>query len=65
MKILATILIILGLFKESLALNLEVSDLYPLSHAYGLDSKKVYNYLYGFLVSDGIISIISGIFMLS
>lgn len=59
MKILALVLIVLGF-----TLNLEVSNLYPLSYAYRLDPDRVYKQLCCFLVGDGIVSTIGGLFLM-
>lgn len=64
MKILALILIILGLFKLLLTINIEASDLYPLSYEYRLDPDKVYKQLCWFLVGDGLVSTIGGLFLM-
>ena len=64
MKILALVLIVLGLSKVLLTLRLEVSNLYPLSHAYRLDPDRVYKQLCCFLVGDGIVSTIGGLFLM-
>ena len=78
MKILALVLIVLGLFKLLLTLDLEVFDLYPLSYAYRLDpdrvyklgvytflvSDKVYKQLCCFLIGDGLVSIVGGLFLM-
>ena len=64
MKILALILIILGLSKLLLTINLEASDLYPLSCAYRLDPDRVYKQLCCFLIGDGIVSTIGGLFLM-
>ena len=64
MKILALILIILGLSKLLLTINLEASDSYPLSYAYRLDPDRVYKQLCCFLIGDGIVSTIGGLFLM-
>ena len=64
MKILALVLIVLGLSKLLLTLNLEVPDLYPLSCAYRLDPDRVYKQLCYFLVGDGIVSTIGRLFLM-
>ena len=64
MKLLAFVLLILGIFKVSLAINLKVSDLEELSDIYGIDPREMYKYLYGFLVIDGLISIKAGLIIL-
>ena len=64
MKILALIFIILGLFKLLFTINLEASDLYPLSSTYGIDPDIVYKQLCCFLIGDGIVSNIGGLFLL-
>lgn len=64
MKILALVLIILGLSKLLLTIKLEASDLYPLSYAYRLDPDRVYKQLCGFLIGDGIVSTIGGLFLM-
>lgn len=64
MKILALILIILGLSKLLFTINLEASDLYPLSYAYRLDPDRVYKQLCCFLIGDGIVSTIGGLFLM-
>lgn len=64
MKILALVLIVLGLFKLLLTLDLEVFDLYPLSYAYRFDPDKVYKQLCCFLIGDGLVSIIGGLFLM-
>ena len=64
MKILALILIILGLSKLLLTINLEASDLYPLLYDYRLDPDRVYKQLCCFLIGDGIVSTIGGLFLM-
>ena len=64
MKLLAFVLLILGIFKGSLATSLKSSDLQELSYIYELNPREMYKYLYWFLVTDGIISIIAGLIIL-
>lgn len=64
MKILALILIILGLFKLLLSMNLKESNLCPLSCAYRLDNNRIYEQLYCILIVDGIVSTIGGLFLI-
>ena len=64
MKILALVLIVLGLFKLLLTLDLEVFDLYPLSYASSFDPDKVYKQLCCFLIGDGLVSIVGGLFLM-
>lgn len=64
MKLLAFVLLILGIFKESLATSLKISDLEELSDIYEVNPREMYKYLYWFLVTDGIISIIAGLIIL-
>ena len=64
MKILALVLIVLGLSKLLLTLNLEVSNLYSLLYTYKIDTNRVYKQLCCFLVGDGIVSTIGGLFLM-
>ena len=64
MKILALIFIILGLSKLLFTINLEISDLYPLSYAYELDPDIACKQLYYFLIVDSIVSTIGGLFLM-
>lgn len=64
MKILAFILIILGLSKLLIAISLEKSSLYPLSHAYRLECDEIYKQFCCLLVGDGLVSTLGGLFLM-